>query len=212
MLLLNSTSIKIERDGEDRASAVIEQTGFLFRASAWLQTEKNLVSNGTEWESDMRRLTSHVAALNVVLDLLDLLLELINGDLVILDDEGELDHVDAVADRNLLGRAPDEAVLLNGTDLLLHSIEVRLVIPGLDLERDDRLGNGLALHLLLLGTLPVVLGNALGLDTLRLGVLLLVGAKEVDVVIVVVRCGGSSGSGGGDSRALSRADRERKSG
>ncbi len=55
------------------------------------------------------------------------------------DDEGNLELPDTVTDRNKLALTPDEARPLNGTDRLLQLDHVGLIIPGLDLEGDDRL-------------------------------------------------------------------------
>lgn len=150
-----------------------------------------------------KKLTSDIGGLDVVLDLLDLLLELVERDLGILDDQVDLEHLDTVADGDELGGTPDKSVLLNSSDLLLHGLHVRLVVPGLDLERDDRLGDleGLAGGKLLgrlCGLGLLVLGDTLGLDSLGLGVVLLVLTKEVNVVVVLLLGGrrGLVGLGG----------------
>lgn len=62
--------------------------------------------------------------------------------------------------------------------------------PRLDIHSDDRFGGGLGLALLLLA----VLGETLLTDTFGLGILLLVvRAKQVDIIIIL---GGSRGLGG----------------
>jgi hypothetical protein len=71
---------------------------------------------------------SNVGALDVVLEALDLLLELVEGDLVVLDDQVDLELLDAEADGNELGATPDETVLLNATDRLLELLHGGLVI------------------------------------------------------------------------------------
>jgi hypothetical protein len=71
---------------------------------------------------------SNVGALDVVLEALDLLLELVEGDLVVLDDQVDLELLDAEADGNELGATPDETVLLNATDSLLELLHGGLVI------------------------------------------------------------------------------------
>lgn len=82
---------------------------------------------------------SNVGALDVVLELSDALLELIEGDELVLDDEGDLELPDTVADRDKLGGTPDETFLLDGTDGLLELRHVGLVVPRLHLESDKGL-------------------------------------------------------------------------
>ena len=140
----------------------------------------------------------NIAGLDVLLNLGNLLLQLLERDLVVLNDEGELDHAHTVADGHLLGGSPDETVLLECSHLLLHSVQVCLIVPWLDAQSDDRLGNRLALDGFLLCSLLVVFGHSLGLDSLGFGVLLLVvGSEEVDFVIVIVVTLGSDGCSGG---------------
>lgn len=133
----------------------------------------------------------------------DGLLELVERDLGVLDNEGDLEHLDAVADGDELGSTPDEAVNLNGTDAGLEGGHVGLVVPRLNLEGDDRLGDGKGLAggdlLVLLGLLGGgVGGNTLLLDALGLGVLLLVLTEEVNVLVVLLLGGGGGGGLGGN--------------
>lgn len=116
----------------------------------------------------------------MVLVRLDLLLQLVKRDLVVLDDQVDLQLLDAEADGDKLGGAPDKAVHLNGADTLLELLHAGLVVPRLDVEGDDGLGGGLHLSLLLLP----VLGQALFPHARRLSVLLLVvAAEQVHVVV-----------------------------
>jgi hypothetical protein len=146
-----------------------------------------------------------VGGLDKVLEVVgDLVLEVLERDLGVLDDEVDLEHLDAVADGDELGGTPQEAVHLNGTDTVLELLHVGLVVPRLNLEGDDRLGDleGLAggKLLLLLGLLDlVVLGDTLGLDTLGLLVNLVVRAEEVNVLVVLLLGGGGGTSGGLDA-------------
>ena len=71
---------------------------------------------------------SNVGALDVVLEALDLLLELVEGDLVVLDDQVDLELLDAETDSNELGATPDETVLLDGTDALLELLHAGLIV------------------------------------------------------------------------------------
>ena len=89
-----------------------------------------------------KRLTLHgsnIGALDIVLELGNLLLELVERDFLVLDDEGNLELLDTVADGDELGRTPDETVLFDATDGLLESSHVGLIVPGLHLESDDGL-------------------------------------------------------------------------
>jgi len=69
-----------------------------------------------------------VGGLNVVLVLLDLGLELVQRDLVVLNDNVELELLDAEADSDELRATPHETVLLDGKDVLLELLHVRLVV------------------------------------------------------------------------------------
>lgn len=71
---------------------------------------------------------SDVSGLDVVLILLDRLLELIGGDLVVLNDQVDLELLDTEADGNPLGGTPDETVPLNGADVGLELLKVGLII------------------------------------------------------------------------------------
>jgi hypothetical protein len=64
----------------------------------------------------------------VVLVLLDALLELIGGNLLVLDDKVDLELLDTEADGNELGSTPDQTILLNGADVGLHLGKIGLVI------------------------------------------------------------------------------------
>lgn len=71
---------------------------------------------------------SDIGGLDVVLILLNTLLELIGGDLVILNDEVDLELLDTESEGNQLGGTPDEAVPLNGADVSLKGVKRSLVI------------------------------------------------------------------------------------
>ena len=66
-------------------------------------------------------------------------LEIVERDLLVLNDDGDLELGHAVADSDELGETPDEAVLLDGADGRLERLHVGLVVPGLDVEGDDGL-------------------------------------------------------------------------
>ena len=101
---------------------------------------------------------SDIGALDVVLELGDLVLELIERHELVLcgvpsgltrighckrsertDDKGDLELLDTVADSDELARTPNQAVLLNGAHGLLELDHVGLIVPRLDLERHDGL-------------------------------------------------------------------------
>lgn len=69
-----------------------------------------------------------IGGLDEVLKLLDLLLELVQGDLLILNDQVDLQLLDTEADSDQLGGTPEQTVLLNATDSSLHGDQVGLVI------------------------------------------------------------------------------------
>lgn len=71
---------------------------------------------------------SDVGALDVVLEAVDGLLELVEGDLVVLDDQVDLELLDAEADGDELGATPDETVLLDAADGLLELLHVGLIV------------------------------------------------------------------------------------
>lgn len=64
----------------------------------------------------------------MVLVLLNLLLELVGGDLIVLDDKVDLELVKGEGRGDPLGGTPDKTVHLNGTDVGLELIKVGLVI------------------------------------------------------------------------------------
>lgn len=80
--------------------------------------------------------------MNVVLELGDLILELIKGDKFVLDDDGHLKLLDTVTDRDELGETPDKSGLLDRTNGGFEIGHRGLVIPRLDVEGDERLGDG----------------------------------------------------------------------
>ena len=69
-----------------------------------------------------------VDGLDVVLKLADLLAELVGRDLVVLDNQVDLQLLDAEADSDQLGSTPDQAVLLDAADGSLEGNQVGLVV------------------------------------------------------------------------------------
>ena len=128
---------------------------------------------------------SNVATLNVVLDVANLLLQLVNGYLLVLDHANDLQFVDAVPDGDQLGRTPDETVHLDRLYLLEHFVHVSLIIPGLAVEEHGCLGNkGGLLGLLRMVCCKALLSDPLGIRGL---LFLIVGSKQIDVVVIVGR-------------------------
>lgn len=69
-----------------------------------------------------------VGGLDVVLELLDLGLELIGGDLLVLNNDVDLELLDTVTDVDELGGTPNQTVHLDAADVGLKLLEVGLVI------------------------------------------------------------------------------------
>ncbi len=109
----------------------------------------------------------------------DGLLQVVGDHLVVLDDAGDGQLEDAIADGVQLGRAPHQAVHGDGAHLLLEQLQVGLVVPRLDVQRDHRLGNDGLGRTLLVGGL-----GALGQIALVLGVGLGVVLEQVKVVVL----------------------------
>lgn len=72
--------------------------------------------------------SNDVGGLDVVLILLNLLLEFVQGDLLVLNDQVDLELLNTEANGNELVGTPDEAVLLDGENVGLELIKVGLVI------------------------------------------------------------------------------------
>jgi hypothetical protein len=126
----------------------------------------------------------------VVLILSNLLLEVIKRDLVVLNDTVDLELLDTETNLNELRTTPDKTLHLNGKNVSLHLLNVGLIIPRLDIKGDDRLSSGLRT----LGSLlSSVLSKSLLLELLSLLIdILVVGAKEINVLIVLLSIGSST--------------------
>ena len=132
---------------------------------------------------------------------LDFFKEILGGDLVVLDDAGELQFIDSEGHGQQLDLlAPGEPVDFQGEDLLGEHVQVGLLVEDLDVEDQDGLGHGLGL-LGLLGRLGV--GVRCGGGGLLGGLVVLLGGgglagpavpdgrgEEVDEVVPVVEGGG----------------------
>jgi hypothetical protein len=118
----------------------------------------------------------------MVLILLDLLLQLVEGNLLVLNDQVNLQLLDTEADSDELRGTPHEAILLNSTHILLQLLHVRLIVPWLDVHGYYRLGSRLDLACLLL----VVLGETLFSDACSFCIfLLVVTAEEIDLIVIL---------------------------
>ncbi len=83
-----------------------------------------------------------VDGLDLLVEGLDDLLEVVSGDLEVLDDATDEDLLNAEGDGDLLVLGlPEEAVHLDGEDLLGELVEVGLSLVGLHLEEDEGLGD-----------------------------------------------------------------------
>lgn len=104
-----------------------------------------------------------VDGLNLVLECLHLLLEVVSGDLLVLDDGTDDDLLNTVGDGELLVLGlPEETVHLNADDLLSELVKVGLSVVGLHFEDDEGLGDGLGLVGLCLVGLLSLLKSLLG--------------------------------------------------
>jgi hypothetical protein len=81
----------------------------------------------------------NVRGLNIVLKLSDLLLEVLKGNELILDDKSDLELADTITDSDELGSAPDETFHLDGANRLLELLHIGFIVPRFDLEGDDGL-------------------------------------------------------------------------
>ena len=95
----------------------------------------------------------------------DLLLQLIKRDLLILHDKSNLQLAHTVSNGDELRRTPDETVLLDASNTSFQLLHVGLVVPWLDLERDNRLGSGTGA---LCSLLFLVFSDTLSFDALGL--------------------------------------------
>lgn len=66
----------------------------------------------------------------MVLVLLNALLEFVKRNLLILNDKVDLELLDTESNSNELGGTPDEALLLDSTDVRLHFLKIGLIICG----------------------------------------------------------------------------------
>jgi len=106
---------------------------------------------------------SDVNRLDLLIEGLDGLLKVVSADLRVLHDATNHNLVHTVSDGLLLVLGlPEEAVHLDGEDLLSEGIEVGLSLVGLDFEDDQGLGDGSGLHLDLGGLLLAGLKGSLG--------------------------------------------------
>ena len=95
------------------------------------QTEKDHASSNLVEAGD-------IDGLNLLIESLDGLLEVVSGDLEVLDDATDEDLLNAEGDGDLLVLGlPEETVHLDGEDLLGELVKVGLSLVGLHLEEDE---------------------------------------------------------------------------
>ncbi len=122
---------------------------------------------------------------------LDLLLDIIlNGDLVILNNNVDLQLLDTETNIDETVRTPHQTVHLDALDELQHGFKIGLVIPWLNIDGNKRLGGSLWLTSLL----SLVCGNSLSLELLSFGIFLFVIIEKIDIIIIFFFIGCSSWS------------------
>lgn len=127
----------------------------------------------------------------MVFETSDVLLKDISTDLVVLNHTRDTELLDTVTNGNELGGSPKETVEGDATD---HGLKVGhrgLIVPGLDVEDDGRLGNDNGL----LGLLGLVLGETSSLGSLGSSILfLIIRTEEIDVIVRLLGGNGTTGS------------------
>merc|ERR1712203_328293 len=132
--------------------------------------------------------SGNINRLHLILKALNLLSQVIRPNLV-LHHTSHAQLENAVSQRLLLSRAPQQAVHLNSLDLDQQSVQIGLVVPRLDVEGDGGLGDDFSLLFFFGGFAGVVLGHAFGFELFGrfFGVfVLVVGAGEEVVVVIVI--------------------------
>jgi len=71
---------------------------------------------------------AYISGLDVILKRLNGLLKVIDGDLLVFDDQVDLKFLDTVANGNQLRSTPDETLHLDRPNVLLHLLEVGLIV------------------------------------------------------------------------------------
>lgn len=98
------------------------RSDYSFCIAAWWSKSVPTAPDGNTFK------TYNIGGLDVVLIFLDLGLELINGDLLVLDDQVDLKLLDTESNGDELGGTPDEAILLDTTNVGLQLLKVGLII------------------------------------------------------------------------------------
>ena len=79
--------------------------------------------------------------MNVILEFSDLILKFIERDEVVFDNDGHLKLLDTVTDRNEFRKSPNESGFLDRSYRGFEGGHIGLVVPGLDVEGYERLGD-----------------------------------------------------------------------
>merc|ERR1719220_2613789 len=125
-----------------------------------------------------------VAGLDIVLELLNLLGQLLYGDLIVNNSAHDLQLLDTITDGDEFGGAPGETVHLDALDRVQHFLVAGLIVPRLNIEEYRGFGDKGRF----LGLLFRVGLQSLSRDSRLLRVIFFfrIGAKQVHVIIVVI--------------------------
>ena len=113
----------------------------------------------------------------MVLILLNLLLKFVEGDLLVLNDQVDLELLDTETDRDQLVTTPNKTIHFDSLNILHQLVHVRLIIPRLHVKGNNRFGSWLGTLGLLLGL--VVCKSLLAFSDDLWVFLLLVAAEQV---------------------------------
>ena len=100
------------------------------------------------------------------------------------------EFVDTITNGNKFAGTPNQTIHFDGLDQLEHLIHVCLIIPRLDIQKNGGLGD----QGRFLGLFGSISGQTLFTDLGSFGIfLLLIGTEKIDVVIVIISSGGTTG-------------------
>ena len=100
------------------------------------------------------------------------------------------EFVDTITNGNKFAGTPNQTIHFDGLDQLEHLIHVSLIIPRLDIQKNGGLGD----QGRFLGLFGSISGQTLFTDLGSFGIFfLLIGTEKIDVVIVIISGGGTTG-------------------
>jgi len=138
--------------------------------------------------------SSNINGLNVVFQIGDSITQIIHHDLIILNNTVDLELLDTVTNGNELRTTPEETIHGNSSDSSSQFFHVGFIIPRLNFKSDSGLSNGLGL----VGLLGVIFSNTLSLDLLGFLInFLVIGTEEIDIILIFLSSGSSSGGSSG---------------